>query len=156
MLLFSFLLIKNNKIILDKKKKISYSILFFALIIFFIFGEELSWGQHYFNIDPNSFFKNYNFQQEVNIHNFFNPLHKIFYLIFSLLLAVFCFSIWIFSHEKKPDYQIILEPNKNLSVLVFLLLYAAGYNGELFEILFSLFCFFYSSRIMLLIKHLQK
>jgi len=42
---------------------------FFALLFFFIAGEEISWGQRFFNITTPEMLKNINVQQEVNIHN---------------------------------------------------------------------------------------
>ena len=155
LMIFSLFLIKDKNIFLKYKGKIAYSILFLAAIIFFICGEELSWGQHFLNIVPNSFFQNYNFQHETNIHNFFNPLLKTIYLIFAVFLAIFCLSIWFFSNAKKTDYQIILEPHPNLIILLLLLIYSAGHSGELLEIQFSLFCFSYALGIILHLQHLR-
>ncbi len=46
-------------------------LLFIAWLIFAL--EEISWGQRLFNIESPSFFGKYNYQQETNIHNLFNP-----------------------------------------------------------------------------------
>ena len=43
--------------------------------------EEISWGQRVFNIESPSFFKEYNYQQETNIHNFFDPYVFYFYVL---------------------------------------------------------------------------
>ena len=40
-----------------------------ALMLFFVAGEEISWGQRIFGVDTPEWFKVYNLQQETNIHN---------------------------------------------------------------------------------------
>ena len=42
-----------------------------ALFCFAVAGEELSWGQRLFNYRPPELFTELNYQQELNIHNFF-------------------------------------------------------------------------------------
>lgn len=57
---FLFLFYKKNKNIF---------LLLLALLLFFAFGEEISWGQRIFNFDGPRFLWKTNVQQEFNIHN---------------------------------------------------------------------------------------
>ncbi|NND80631.1 MAG: hypothetical protein HKN53_12090 [Maribacter sp.] len=46
-----------------------YYFLFFALLFFFAFGEEISWGQRIFNFLTPESIKEHNIQGEFNVHN---------------------------------------------------------------------------------------
>ena len=61
---------------------------FFLGIFWLIFAmEEISWGQRILAIEsPQSFIK-YNYQKELNFHNFLNPIISYLYLIFFLTIA---------------------------------------------------------------------
>lgn len=60
---------------------------------FFLFAmEEISWGQRVFNIENPDFFLEHNYQKELNVHNFFNPI--IGYLYFPINLISLCFLTW--------------------------------------------------------------
>ena len=56
-----------------------------AWLIFAI--EEISWGQHILRIISPDFFYKYNYQKELNIHNFVNPIINYLYLPFFLILT---------------------------------------------------------------------
>ena len=60
------------------------------LTLFFLFGagEEISWGQRLFAIESNEFFRQYNAQQETNLHNMTINGKKINQPIFGTGLAV--------------------------------------------------------------------
>jgi hypothetical protein len=68
----------------------------FALILavgWFVFGmEEMSWGQRVLEIESPEFFKAHNYQQELNFHNFLNPLAQYLTLLMNLFLL--CFFTW--------------------------------------------------------------
>ena len=50
--------------------------------LFFIAMEEISWGQRIFNVPTPKFFLNYNYQKEMNIHNFnLFPLHTLYIIV---------------------------------------------------------------------------
>lgn len=49
--------------------------------------EEISWGQRILGVSTPDFFNNYNYQQELNIHNFLNPIINFLYLPFFLILT---------------------------------------------------------------------
>ena len=56
----------------------NHAYLLLALFFFFVFGEEISWGQRIWGIDGGAFFKTMNAQQETNLHNlkWFNVLDE--------------------------------------------------------------------------------
>lgn len=58
-------------LILFKKKSYLFGNLYIALsiMLLFVFGEEISWGQRIFNLSIGSYFKEKNIQNEINIHN---------------------------------------------------------------------------------------
>ncbi|MBN1548881.1 MAG: hypothetical protein JW902_19680, partial [Syntrophaceae bacterium] len=62
----------NNLFILKTHKNIFF--LFLAVLFFFGFGEEISWGQRIFKFNTPKSFSEFNVQNEFNIHNltFFN------------------------------------------------------------------------------------
>lgn len=64
---------------------LSISWLIFAL-------EEISWGQRIFNIDSPLFFETYNYQKEINLHNFLDPILRYLYICYFLL--IFLFLTW--------------------------------------------------------------
>lgn len=55
-----------------------YSLLMAGILFFFIFGEEISWGQRIIGIDSGEFFRERNIQGETNLHNLkvFNSVDK--------------------------------------------------------------------------------
>ena len=53
-------------------KIISYFITIKILALIYFLGEEISWGQHFFNWESPGFFENKNNQQETNLHNISN------------------------------------------------------------------------------------
>lgn len=57
----------NNFRFISTKRNIFY--LFFGIIFFLGFGEEISWGQRIFNFETPNIIKERNFQGEFNIHN---------------------------------------------------------------------------------------
>tara|TARA_B100000886_G_scaffold205753_1_gene142093 strand:- start:878 stop:1525 length:648 start_codon:yes stop_codon:yes gene_type:complete len=71
----SFLLFASIKLfflflkIYKKYSVFNFGLLSYSLVLFFGFGEEISWGQRIFGIQPPSFFSDNNFQGEINIHN---------------------------------------------------------------------------------------
>ncbi len=58
------------------------------LMTFFVFGEEISWGQRIFNVQSGEFFKEFNTQDETNLHNLkFNGV-SINRLVFSKIVTI--------------------------------------------------------------------
>lgn len=69
-------------------------LVFFSLVFIFGAGEEVSWGQRIFNVQPSEFFQAHNAQGETNLHNLVVGETKINKLIFGLtlgiLIAIYC------------------------------------------------------------------
>ena len=78
-----------------RKGKYIFAICFVALtiVMFFIAGEEISWGQRFLKIQSPEILVQYNAQREINIHNLngINSYQYLYYMFVSLL----CFSSWI-------------------------------------------------------------
>lgn len=62
-------------------------------IAWLLFGfEEISWGQRVFGIESPELFQEHNFQDELNLHNFLNPIQD--YLYVPLNIFLLCFFTW--------------------------------------------------------------
>ncbi len=71
------------------KRKNSWFFIIYLLIglgSFFVFGEEISWGQRIFNFKTSSYFQQHNSQDEDNIHNLVLDGEKINKIIFTDVL----------------------------------------------------------------------
>lgn len=67
-----------------------------GVVCLFGVGEEISWGQRVFDFESTEFFKNFNAQGEVNIHNLvINDNLKINKIVFGLLLGIFIFLYFV-------------------------------------------------------------
>lgn len=58
--------------------------IFFAFVLMFAFGEEISWGQRILGIATPQFFVEHSSQKEINIHNLYpiqGMLHKLYILV---------------------------------------------------------------------------
>ena len=109
-------------------KIISYFIAIKILALIYFLGEEISWGQHFFNWVSPEFFENKNNQQETNLHNIsnlFDQLPRTLVLIWCGLTP-FCvvFVKRFINLDKKILF--ILYPNKKLiyisSIILFFVL----------------------------------
>jgi hypothetical protein len=145
-------LIKSKKIDLNKRNKHVFTIYIILLIcgLTFIYGEELSWGQHFFKWDSSTVFNNYNIQQETNVHNFFNPIYRFMYPIIGMGSFLFFCLFWFFSNPKKPKIIQLLLPHPSLFFIGFLMA-CSTFNGhsEIYEELMGLFIFLYSIRLLI-------
>jgi len=97
--LFLFFAIITAFSVLNKlKKKINLKTLFFFIIFFLIgliyfTGEEISWGQQWFNWETNNFFKKINDQHETNFHNissWFDQKPRFLLTFFVIFGGIFC------------------------------------------------------------------
>ena len=109
-------------------KIINYFITIQFLALIYFLGEEISWGQHFFNWASPEFFENINNQQETNLHNIsnlFDQLPRTVVLIWCGLIS-FCvvFAKRFMYLDKKILF--ILCPNINLiyisSIILFFVL----------------------------------
>ena len=128
-ILFITLLILIN-LYLNKKLKsklINVFLLIEIIGITYIFFEEISWGQHFIKfktpelfLDKSSFL--FNKQEEFNLHNtsnLFNELPRSLILIWCSLSILLYRSI---NALKISNFAIIIEPNKNLLILSYIIL----------------------------------
>ena len=96
-IVISFALIKNIKRKFENRKLFIIIIIFTLGLIYFA-GEEISWGQHWFQWNANEFFKTYNDQyingiSETNFHNissWFDQKPRILLIFFVLFGGIFC------------------------------------------------------------------
>ena len=125
-----FLSIFNFIYILKKIKKleiiylVKLTILIYTIGLIYFFFEEISWGQHIFGWESNSFFKSYNTQNETNIHNIsnlFNQLPRSILLIWCSFSFIF---IKIFSTKNSKFFfaKNFIMPSRNLKKISILLL----------------------------------
>jgi len=85
--------------VLKKLKKNSnlrnlfFIIIFFLIGLIYFAGEEISWGQQWFNWETNNFFKKINDQSETNFHNinsWFDQKPRLLLTYFVIIAGIFC------------------------------------------------------------------
>lgn len=124
----------------------------FTVALVGIFGEEISWGQHMFQWNSGDVFAEANFQNETNLHNFFNPFFKYAYPIFGICFFIAIFSLWFFPNistiNRESFYNQLFIPHPSLFYLVTLITATSIIAvHETFEALLAFFVFFYFFRI---------
>lgn len=132
-----------------EKTRIRTTLFLLAFFLLIIFGEEISWGQHLFKWESSGAFKEYNFQEETNAHNFLNPILRYTYPTAAIgLFTVLCL-LWFFP-KKQNYFTRLFIPHPSL---FFIMLLSACVTmirfNELFEQVFVIFIFLYSIRILL-------
>ena len=138
---------------LKSPKKIVYILISLALLFLFMFAEEISWGQRSLGYSSPEFFNEHNYQSELNIHNFFNPIYDIIYKVFGITFFTVLVLLWFFRKEKQNSLFVLFTPPASLSFLAFLMACATFGNREIFEGLFYIFLLLYSIRMYLCMKH---
>ena len=142
----------------SRKSEAGFSFFRSTMIVLFLltiilFGEEVSWGQNFFDWQSPGIFRDYNFQSETNIHNFFNPILHIGVYFFSLFLLFFALAFWAFN-KKSSDFLVnLVIPHSSLIPLV-IFMCLSGLSGfvEIFENLLALFLLCYGLRMVVLLK----
>ena len=92
-----FSIIITCSVLTKLKKKINLKNLYFIIIVFLIgliyfTGEEISWGQQWFDWETNEFFKKNNDQSETNFHNissWFDQKPRFILLLFIFFGGIF-------------------------------------------------------------------
>lgn len=72
----------------SKSKLFKFSLLAFAALFFFGFGEEIAWGQRIFDLGSPEFFQQYNTQNDITLHNLKFGDFKINKVIFGLIAGI--------------------------------------------------------------------
>ncbi|NHZ85970.1 MAG: hypothetical protein GWP19_08825 [Planctomycetia bacterium] len=136
------------------RKKMILSIIVISVILVLIIGEEISWGQRIFNWDSTGVFVEYNYQNETNVHNFFNPLMIYIYPTIGLGSFMVLFFIWLFPRKRENYFFNLFFPHPSLFFLVFIMASSSflGGGGETFEQLFVIFVLLYSFRIFMCLR----
>lgn len=131
------------------KKKLRLILTGITVIFLFLFGEEISWGQHIFNWESFGVFNDYNYQNETNYHNFFNPLFRTIYPVFGLSSFIILLFIWIFPNNRSFLFQLFIPPPSFIYIV--LIIAGSSFRGhsEIFEELLAIFCLLYSIRILI-------
>ena len=119
-----------------------------ALVLLFVAGEEISWGQRILNIDSSEFFLENNAQRETNLHNMRVNGVKINKIIFTYGLGVILLTYWLLLtplYHKNDIAQRWLDnlaapiPHKHQIIAYFILVFAiqalvlSSKRGELLE-----------------------
>jgi hypothetical protein len=111
---------------------------FFLSLCWFLFAmEEISWGQRILEFYTPEFFEKNNYQQETNIHNFFNPFLKTWaYFITNALLLLFFTSfseLKVFSkfYKLKSVSELIkISDTHSIWIIPLFLIYAELPRGQ--------------------------
>lgn len=146
----------DNRAPLSEEKKIFISkYAFFAgLFLLFVFGEEISWGLRIFDLDVAAIFREFNYQDETNVHNFFNPQFAIFYPMLGMGSFLFFCLGWFFDGENNSNLYYLLFPHSSLFLISFIMACSSTEaQNELFEILFAIFALLYAIRLMMCLRY---
>jgi hypothetical protein len=138
-------------------RTLQFTLVFLGLGLFFLFGEEINWGQRALELEPSEFFKTYNFQDEISLHNFLNPLFIFIYPAVGMSSFIILIFLWMFYKGEKNYYLKLFIPHKNLFFLIFCMA-GASYNGdsEIYEEMLTVFFLLYSIRILFSLKNSRK
>lgn len=76
-----------------------------SVMLFFVAGEEISWGQRIFNIEIPKIAMEYNAQKEINLHNIkgITAYQYMYYIVFSFVLL----SAWVFEKRLTKKFRIL-------------------------------------------------
>lgn len=120
-----FAFITSLKLVLVKKKVLFVFFMLLASILFFIAGEEISWGQRIFNLETPPIIDNINRQNELTIHNikYFQSKIDYIYMFIGLLGAFSGLIAKKFFPKFYSKYEIAFPP----LVLIFYFLAAFRY-----------------------------
>ena len=135
------------------RKKIKRGLVIISAVCFVMYGEEISWGQQYFEIETASLFE-LNYQQENTFHNFFNPVFDYVYALVGFGSFIVLSYLWFMSKPKGMLTKLFLP---HISLYLFLLsMTGAIYSGasdELYEAYLAIFAVMYAARLIICIKN---
>ena len=96
----------------------------FSLLMFFLFAEEISWGQRLFNIQTPTLLSEINFQKEINLHNLTliqSTNNFLSDLLFKALI-IYLFVLPLFAHSfsfVKSLVERLAVPVASLQIVLF-------------------------------------
>lgn len=146
-LIISITQIKKNLVTPKLKKKIVFFLILCTGFSLFLFGEEISWGQVYFNWNSFGLFSEYNYQEETNSHNFFNPLFRFIYPIVGLSTFVVLFFVWFFPMERSYFLKLFIPPTSFFFIVFLMACSTFEGHSEIYEGLLAIFLLMYSVRV---------
>ncbi len=103
--------------------------------------EEISWGQRVFSIETPSFFKEYNYQQEISIHNFISYDSILFNIVYVLFNSIVFLSLTWFRRfqilsklyrMQGASYVLDISDRFGLWLIPFFLIFFSYYPGQEF------------------------
>jgi len=122
--------------------------LFLLSILSMIFMmEEISWGQRIFSWENPEIIQNFNYQQETNFHNLFNPIIGDMERIIALFISLTLLTAILFRDRITSPAIRGLFPSDKYYYIPILFFIAGMMSSELFEEVFAVFLFFYSKDI---------
>lgn len=108
----------EEQFFLLKKVNRSYAYMLLGILFFFVFAEEISWGQRIFNTESGAFFLEKNIQKETNLHNLkiFNSVDEFnvkrpwwdilsMSRLFRLFWFILCIALPVAAHYSKPFHS---------------------------------------------------
>ena len=154
-ILISVLKVSSNPVFQDIKKQTILALLAIAAILFFLFGEEIDWGQNVFGLNSFWIFKQYNYQNANNLHNFFNPAFVLLYPFVGMSSFLFLSIFWFFKKGQSILFDLLLPP-PSLFILVFIMA-CTTYMGhsEIFEELAYVFALLCCFRILYCLSYIR-
>jgi len=90
----------------QKKYLVGISYIILSLGMFFVFGEEISWGQRIFDIPTLGYFQEHNSHNENNIHN----LMGVYVKYFKVLIGFYGSFSWMLLLIDIKKFRFILNP----------------------------------------------
>jgi len=153
-LIISIIKINKSSYPPNIRKKTVLILLLLSVMLLFIFGEEISWGQRIFNWQSFGIFKDYNLQTEINAHNFFNPIFQFIYPAVGMSSYIFLSLIWFFPSKNRSYLFHLFIPPPSFLFLVFLMA-CSSFKGhsEVYEELLAIFFLLYSVRIFICLSN---
>jgi len=82
-----------------------------SFVLIFAFGEEISWGQHWFGFDIPESIAQTNLQEEINLHNYIQPetMELIYFIIGMALLLIAANLQWLFKASRSDQGFLALK-----------------------------------------------
>jgi hypothetical protein len=145
--------INNINVTKEVRSKIIIFVVLITISVLVIYGEEISWGQQFFHWKSPEAISKYNYQNETNFHNFFNPLFKYIYPIVGMVLFVSLFFSWFFPKNRFNYLFNLFLPHQSLFFLISLYTFTTFLKyREVSEQLLADICFLYSIRFYMCLK----
>jgi hypothetical protein len=128
-----------------REGRLPWFFLLVALFCLFVAGEEVSWGQRLFGYRPPSYFLEFNYQQELNLHNLVRTaLRKAalsgviisYGIVLPLLAVMSLFRRWLSQWAITPP-PLYLLPSFTVTLVVYIT-YPMRYTGEVVEVMLGL------------------